>query len=155
MPPLQYVVANFVPDDFKAEILPELRRLSHKNIIRIIDLLVIWRRSNGDVARQELNEILPKESDLISAPGDEDVEWFTQEDVDIIGARLPDKAAVVLVLVEHVWMSKLDEAVLRANQALEVGPGLETLSEVLERYLIQRESVGGSVRSNGLHHISS
>ena len=155
MPPLQYLVVNFVPADFKAEILPELKRLRHRNIIRVIDFLVIRRRSSGDIVRQELDEVLPKESDLIAAPNDRDVEWFTHDDVDIIGSKLPEKTAVALIVFEHRWMRDLDDAVLRANQSLNVESNSMSLPDLLEGYLIERESVGRSVRSNGLHHIGS
>ncbi|HEX5369532.1 MAG TPA: hypothetical protein VFY10_08980 [Dehalococcoidia bacterium] len=154
MPPLQYLVANFVRDDFKAEILPELKRLSHKKIIRIIDVLLIRRRPNGDVVRQEFSEAVPGEPELSSAPTGEDVEWFTQDDVETVGELLPRKAAIIVVLFEHIWFDKLDDAVLRANQALNSELEPEALSGAIERYFIQREQLEKPARSTGLHHIT-
>jgi hypothetical protein len=112
------MVMGFKRDYFSTEILPELARLSKKNVIRVIDLLFVMRDSESVVTSQELAQLLPDHAGLISNPPEMVTEWFTQDDIDAVGESLPDNASVALLLFEHRWAARLDEAVQQANTSL-------------------------------------
>lgn len=118
MGPLQYMVMGYKRDDFNAEILPELVRLSKKNVIRVIDLLFVTRGPDSAVTSQELAQMLPDHADLVTNPPDSVSEWFTQDDIDVVGESLPDDSTVALLLFEHRWAARLDQAVHEANASL-------------------------------------
>src|SRR5687768_5706075 len=113
MGPLQYMVVGFERDYFSAEILPELVRLTKSNVIRVVDLLFVIRDAESIITSHEMSQVLPQHTGLISNP-----EWFTQDDIDVVGETLPDDSSVALLLLEHRWASRLDGAVHHANSFL-------------------------------------
>ena len=115
MGPLQYMVMRFNRDYFANEILPELARLSRKNVIRVIDLLFVSRDAAGVVTSSELGQMLPNHAGLLPIRADAAPEWFTQDDIDVVGESIPDGCCVALLLFEHRWASRLDHAVHEAN----------------------------------------
>ncbi len=46
--PIEYVVVAFDGNKFNGKILPELERLSHKDLIRVVDLLFIIKDDNPE-----------------------------------------------------------------------------------------------------------
>jgi hypothetical protein len=116
MGPLQYIVVGYERDHFRDDLIPELSSLSRRNVIRILDVLVVKRDADGIVSSMELAELLPEERYLLTEP-DRD-EWITQDDVDLVGENMPCGSTVALLFFEHTWASRLEDLVLRANQFL-------------------------------------
>lgn len=116
MGPLQYIVVGYERDHFRDDVLPELSSLSSRNVIRMLDLLVVKRDDDGIVSSLELAELLPEERDLLTEP-DHD-EWITQDDVDVVGENMPCGSTVALLFFEHTWANRLEDLVLHANQFL-------------------------------------
>ena len=52
--PLSYLVVAFPGNQFKGEILPELKRIVDKGLIRIVDLIFIMKDQDGNVEGVEL-----------------------------------------------------------------------------------------------------
>jgi hypothetical protein len=115
MGPLQYMVMRFNRDYFAGEILPELARLSKKNVIRVVDLLFVSRDADSVVTSQELAQMLPDHAGMLPIRPDAVPEWFTQDDVEVVGESIPDNCSVALLLFEHRWASRLDHAVHEVN----------------------------------------
>ena len=128
MGPLQYMVVAYEPGRFKTEIIPELKYLTNKGVIRIVDLLFVSRSQEGLVRGHELAEVMAGEDTrFCSSQVDDAAEWFTQDDIDIVGTTLPVGSGVALVLFEHKWAVRLDECVHQINQSL-LNSGVESQS---------------------------
>jgi hypothetical protein len=117
MGPLQYMVIGYDPSHFRDDVLPELNSLSHRNVIRLLDILFVHRGHDGEVSSQELTEVMPEQHELLASL--EQDEWFTQEDVAVVGENLPNGCAVALLLFEHCWAFRLEEAASQANEFLD------------------------------------
>jgi hypothetical protein len=145
MGPLQYMVVGFDGDYFGREILPELVRLSKKNVIRVVDLLFVTRDANGDVTSRELAQMLPDHASLLASGPHLITETFTQDDIDVVGASIPDDTTVALLLFEHRWASRLDQAVHHMNTTLTgTGPRFDYRVVGIEQTLA---SMAGASRS--------
>lgn len=116
MGPLQYIVVGYEREHFRDDVLPELTNLSKRNVIRMLDVLIVRRNEDGVVSSVELAELLPDERDLLTEP-DHD-EWITQDDVDVVGENMPCGSSVALLFFEHTWANRLENLVLHANQFL-------------------------------------
>lgn len=116
MGPLQYMVLGYQRNHFRDNVLVELRSLSRRGVICVLDALFVKRDSRGKVTSQELAEAMPDEDKLISNPSTD--EWFTQDNVDAIGECLPNGTAVALLLFEHLWANRLEDAVQQGNTFL-------------------------------------
>jgi len=117
MGPLEYLVIGFEGNNFRGEIMPELDRLRHEGIIRVLDLLFVKRDEAGEVSGFELNDMPVDQIDGITVD-DPDSGWFAQEDIEKIGADLENQTAVALLLIEHQWAIPLQQATQRANGSL-------------------------------------
>lgn len=138
MGPLQYMVVAFEPQHFKGEVIPELKYLTGKGIIRIVDILFVARGQDGVATGHEFAEVLPGEdSDFCSTDVDDSSEWFTQDDIDVVGASLPRGSSVALLLFEHQWAIRLEEAVHQVNVTkLASSSESQTLAGEIEQLLI-------------------
>jgi uncharacterized membrane protein len=124
---------------FKGEILPELDRLKRKRIVRIIDLLVIRKDAEGRVMAMTSSDLDWEEATAFGsyvgalagfgAAGPEGIErgaiagaaeladghLFDEEDAFRLTQALPNDMSAALVLVEHLWIRPLMDAVERAG----------------------------------------
>jgi uncharacterized membrane protein len=124
---------------FKGEILPELDRLKRKRIVRIIDLLVIRKDAEGRVMAMTSSDLDWEEATAFGsyvgalagfgAAGPEGIErgaiagaaeladghLFDEEDAFRLTQALPNDMSAALVLVEHIWIKPLMDAVDRAG----------------------------------------
>jgi hypothetical protein len=135
MGPLQYMVVSFEARYFARAIIPELHALSEKQVIRVIDLVVVKRNARGTVSSSELADLLPDKAELISSTFDPEDSWFAQDDIDLVGESLPNGSSVALLLFEHLWASRLDESVRRANGSLAKEPASRAVASEIERML--------------------
>ena len=146
MGPLQYMVVVFDRHHFSTELMPELRHLTHKGILRVVDALVVGREADGTVAGRELADVMPGEDTSFHAVHADDAsEWFTQDDIDLTATVLPSGSAVLLLLFEHRWAVRLDEAVHDANNAPSpAGVELSAIAAEIEHLLVSGSSPGVS-----------
>jgi hypothetical protein len=146
MGPLQYMVVAFEPEHFKTEIIPELKYLTNKNVIRIVDLLFVSRSQDGIVMARELSEVMATEDTRFCASQvDDSSEWFTQDDIDVAGNTLQSGSSVALILFEHKWAVRLDDAVSQVNaSALSNGVDARAVAAEIERLLVLGSGSGVS-----------
>lgn len=133
MGPLQYMVVGYERQHFKDDVLSQLYSLSRHKVIRVVDAVFVKRDGRGRLTSQELAKAFPDEDRLINSKGYN--EWFTQEDIDAVGARLPNGSAVACLLIEHVWAVRLEGIVRAADEfiggAEQAGPLAAELEQML------------------------
>ena len=124
---------------FKGEILPELERLKEAGVVRIIDLMLIRKDSQGAVSTLTASDLEWEEASQYGAyigslvglgsGGEEgfdrgaiagaaelaDGHFFDEEDAFRISGVVPAGSSVAMILLEHLWAIPLKEAVKRAN----------------------------------------
>jgi uncharacterized membrane protein len=135
--PVQMLVVVFDGNDFHGEILPELRRLRENDIVRLIDLLVVGRDVSGDVNVVQWSDLTPEEARQfgsivcalmgLGAAGDEDAAAGAaamergvrvgDQDVLDVAERIPLGSSAAILLVEHLWVIPLRDAIARAGGA--------------------------------------
>ena len=116
--PIDYIVVGFEGNNFKGEILDALADVTEKGIIDVLDLAVIVKDENGDVASMELADF---DNDVIKAIAEakgSDGELITDEDVEEIGSILENDTAAGLLIIEHLWAKPLKKAIIDAGGEL-------------------------------------
>ena len=114
--PVEYLVVAFPDGEVSDEIAPELADLVDKNIIRILDALVVSKDTSGEVTSAEFD-------DLADLPGflaiDAEVGGLIgPDDIDFIGAEMDPGSAAAVLLLEDVWAGSLAGAVDRSGGVL-------------------------------------
>lgn len=137
--PVQMLVLEFDHDRLKGEILPELERLREKDIIRLVDLVVVEKSQTGEVTALETSDLTADEATeygaligalvgfgaageegavMGAAAGagaaqdgglDNDAETWFVADV------IPPGSIAAIALIEHRWAIPLRDAVSRAG----------------------------------------
>ncbi len=146
--PLQLAAIAFENPDFQGHILAELDAVRGRGVIRLIDLLFIYRDAAGNITLMtdtdldavELSEYgavlgpLAGLEDANHTPGEvsasDAATGLSPEDIRTLVDGLEPDSALALVLFEHRWAGGLAQAVRDAGGAL-VAQGMLTQDAVL------------------------
>jgi len=142
--PIQLLSLAFEGNRFRGEILPELERLKHEGILRIIDLIFVRKDSTGAVMvttasdldweeAVELGAYLGGLTGLVAAGAEgmergalagaaqfADGHFFDEDDIFRVTQALPENMSAGIALLEHLWAKPLFDAIDRAN-GIELG----------------------------------
>ena len=115
--PVDFIALEVPGNRFKGEILPDLLELVDKEIIRIIDLVIITK-DQGQVTVRELRELDPGHMEMVNPLKAEASQLITRTDIDAIAEQLADNSTAGLLLIENLWAKKTQQAMLDANSRL-------------------------------------
>ena len=115
--PIDFIVLEFPGNRFKGEILPDMLALVDKEIIRIIDLVVIMK-DQGQVIVRELHELDAAHIEMLNPLKADVSQMITRGDIDAIAETLADNTTAGLLLIENLWAKKTMQAMLDANGRL-------------------------------------
>jgi len=136
--PVQMLVVGFDDANFQGEILPELRRLRERDVIRLIDLVVVEKDAAGDITSVEVSDLSEEEAAEfgaiagalvgLGADGSEGMEEdaiagaeaaedgvFGDELVWSVADAIPFGSTAAVALIEHRWAIPLRDAIRRAG----------------------------------------
>jgi Family of unknown function (DUF6325) len=124
--PVDYIVVEFPGSQFNGEIAPALTDLVDRDIVRVLDLLILKKDEDGsleafelsDLEDTELGELRRYESDLAMLLSAEDVE-------NLADAIEPGSAAAVPVW-ENSWAAPFASAVRKSGGQLVAGGRIPT-----------------------------
>jgi len=139
--PIQLLGVAFEGNRFRGEIAPELERLKRAGLVRIIDLLLVRKDSEGAVMVTTQSDLEWEEAvslgsffgslagfasggaegfdrgALAGAAELADGHFFDSDDVFQITQALPPSTSAAVVMLEHLWAKPLWEAIDRAGGA--------------------------------------
>ena len=117
--PIDILAIEF-PDNTKllGEGLAELIELVAKGTVRIIDLLVVMKDADGNVAARELQELDPALIAVLDPLQPTVTSLVTMTDVENIAAGLEPNTTAGIMLYENLWAIKFKEAMLKADARL-------------------------------------
>ena len=116
--PIDFIALEFPGNRFRGEILPDLFELVDKEIIRVIDLVIIMKDQEGQVTVRELRELDPAHVELFNPLKAEVNEMITEIDINMIAENLADNSTAGLLVIENLWAKKTQEAMSAANGRL-------------------------------------
>ena len=102
--PVDLILLEFQGNQFKGEIAPALRDLVVKGLIRVVDLLFVYKDVDGTVGSIELGGL---GADLEPAFADLDGQLggglLDADDVDEVGSWLEPGNSIAVLAVENLW----------------------------------------------------
>ncbi|SDU73180.1 DUF6325 family protein [Jiangella alkaliphila] len=114
--PVDVLMLRFPGNRFKGEIVPAMRDLVVNGLVRIVDLMFVYRDDEGVVGSVELAGLGP---DLEPAFADLDGQLggglLDAEDVEEVAAALPPGNSVAVLVVENTWAIPFVNAVRGAG----------------------------------------
>ena len=115
--PIDFIALEFPGNRFRGEILPDLLELVDKEIIRIIDLVIITK-AQGQVTVRELRELDAAHIEMFNPLKADVSQMITDSDIAMIAEQLADNSTAGLLLIENLWAKKTQQAMLDANGRL-------------------------------------
>ena len=122
--PVDWMVVEFPGIKFNGEIAPALHDLVDRNLIRVLDLLVVKKDADGSQEVFELSDL--EGADELRRYEDELAMLLSEDDVVAVAASMePDSTAAVLVW-ENTWAAPFGAAVRHSGGQLVAGGRIPT-----------------------------
>jgi hypothetical protein len=116
--PVEYIVVGFEGPRFKGEVLQELGKLSDAGIIRVLDLMAVYKDTEGNVAWLDVDQLDEEDQATLGFVGADTIELLNEEDGQLVIDDLPNDTAVALLVVEDLWAKDLASAIRGAGGML-------------------------------------
>jgi uncharacterized membrane protein len=116
--PVEYIVIHFDTDRFGSGIVPALRDLLDKGLVRLIDVAVVTKSIEGALSILETQELGPEVAQAFQRLTGELSPLLSEADLQELGDALEPGSASVALLFEHVWATRFAEAVRDAKGKL-------------------------------------
>jgi Family of unknown function (DUF6325) len=113
--PVDYLIVAFPGNEFRGEIAPALAKLVDAGTIRIIDLAIVTKTEDGDVAALELTDLDPEVRAGFEQMGVEVNGLFNEDDLMAAGEELDPNSSAALLLWENVWAREAAQAIRDAG----------------------------------------
>ena len=137
--PVQMLILGFEDPKFTGENLAELERLREADIVRVVDLLAVYKDAEGDVTVLQDTQLSESEAQEFGAviggliglgmAGEEgfeagaeagmeameDQHLLNADDVWYAADAIPPNTAAVIALLEHRWAIPLRDGIARAG----------------------------------------
>ncbi|HTP02635.1 MAG TPA: DUF6325 family protein [Anaerolineales bacterium] len=113
--PVDFIALEFKTEQLKGEIMPELLDLVQKQIVRVIDLVMIQKYADGSHEAVEVQQLAPELLGVFD-PLHAEISGIIQvEDIDMIAQAMDNNTLAAALLFENVWAVKFKDAVIRAK----------------------------------------
>jgi hypothetical protein len=109
------MLIGFPENRFDGTIMPALGDLVDAGMVRLIDLIMVTKDSEGNVTAVEIDDMDDADASAFDDLDGEVGELFSDEDLAIAGERLEPNSSAALVLWENAWATKLSSAILDAG----------------------------------------
>jgi uncharacterized protein YuzE len=120
--PVDYLAVAFPGNKFSGAILPEIKKLVDAGTIRVLDLVIITKDEEGNVAAIEASEASPELAASLAALGIEGKNLLGQDDFEDIGEALEPNSTCGLMVWENVWAADFAKS-LRDADGILLGQG--------------------------------
>lgn len=120
--PVDYIAVAFPGNKFSGAILPEIKKLVDAGTIRVLDLVIITKDEEGNVAAIEASEASPELAASLAALGIEGKNLLGQDDFEDIGEALEPNSTCGLMVWENVWAADFAKS-LRDADGILLGQG--------------------------------
>jgi hypothetical protein len=140
--PVDYIVVEFPGSKFNGEIAPALVDLIDKNIVRVLDLVILTKEADGTIDAIEISDLDESEAGSLRAMETELAELLSEEDLlSIAEAIEPGSSAAVLVW-ENTWAVPFATAVRHSGGQLVAGGRIpiQALAAALEEEIAEIEA---------------
>ena len=116
--PVDYLIVEFPAgqQNFTGEGADELLRLHDAGVIRIMDIVILQKGTNGTVMAQELGDL--EELGELGRLEAELAETLAEEDVDNLAAAMEPGSIAGVLVYENLWAAPFASAIRRAGGQL-------------------------------------
>lgn len=116
--PVDWIVVEFPGSRFKGEIVPVLDDLVERDLIRVLDLLVLKKEPDGTLQAFELSDLDDSEIGGLRSYETELAMLLSEDDVNAVAAAIEPGSSAAVLVWENRWAAPFGTAVRRAGGQL-------------------------------------
>lgn len=116
--PVELRVIAFPENQFRGEIVPALADLVEQEIVRIIDILFVYKAMDGEVSVFEISDLDDEDYAVYDPIVAEVTGYLSEWDIDQLSESLPANSSAAVLLFEELWPIRFRNAVNRAHGEL-------------------------------------
>jgi Family of unknown function (DUF6325) len=116
--PVDWIVVEFPGSRFNGEIAPALRDLVQRELIRVLDLLVLKKDQGGSLEAFELSDLDPSEVGELRSYEQELAMLLSEDDVTAVAAAVEPGSSAAVLVWENTWAAPFASAVRRSGGQL-------------------------------------
>ncbi|MGH9252058.1 MAG: DUF6325 family protein [Acidimicrobiales bacterium] len=116
--PIDWLVVEFPGSKFNGQIAPALRDLVERDLIRILDLLVLKKDSDGSLEAFELSDLDEGEIGELRTHEEQLAMLLSEDDVTNIAAAIEPGSSAGVLVWENTWAAPFASAVRHSGGQL-------------------------------------
>jgi hypothetical protein len=116
--PVDYIVVEFPGSKFNGEIAPALNDLVDRNIIRVLDVVVMQKDDNGKLEVAELSDLDESEAGSLRAYETELAMLLSEDDVLAVAEAIEPGTTAAVLVWENKWAVPFATAVRHSGGQL-------------------------------------
>jgi hypothetical protein len=116
--PVDWVVIEFPGSRFNGQIAPALTDLVERDVIRVLDLLVLKKDADGSVEAFEISDLDHSETGELLSYEKDLAMLLSQDDVDAIAAALEPGSSAGVLVWDNTWAAPFGAAVRHSGGQL-------------------------------------
>jgi hypothetical protein len=116
--PVDWIVVEFPGSRFNGEIAPALADLVERDLIRVLDLLVLKKDSDGTLEPHELSDLEDSELGGLRAHEAELAMLLSEDDVAALAAAIEPGSSAAVLVWENKWAAPFGAAVRHSGGQL-------------------------------------
>ena len=116
--PVDWIVVEFPGSKFNGQIAPALLDLVERDLIRVLDLLVLKKDADGSLEAFELSDLDEGEIGELRTYESELAMLLSEEDVTSLAAAIEPGSSAAVLVWENTWAAPFASAVRRSGGQL-------------------------------------
>jgi hypothetical protein len=116
--PVDWIVVEFPGSRFNGAIAPALADLVERDLIRVLDLLVLKKDADGTLEAFELSDLDESELGGLHAHEKELAMLLSEDDVNSVAAAIEPGSSAAVLVWENKWAAPFGAAVRRSGGQL-------------------------------------
>jgi len=116
--PVDWIVVEFPGSRFNGEIAPALRDLVERELVRVLDLLVLKKDSDGSLEAFELSDLDEGEIGELRSYETQLAMLLSEDDVAAVAAAIEPGSSAAVLVWENSWAAPFASAVRRSGGQL-------------------------------------
>ena len=116
--PVDWIVVEFPGSKFNGEIAPALRDLVERDLVRVLDLLMLKKDSDGSLEAFELSDLDMDEIGELRSYETELAMLLSEDDVTAVAAAVEPGSSAAVLVWENTWAAPFASAVRRSGGQL-------------------------------------
>ncbi|HMG40959.1 MAG TPA: DUF6325 family protein [Acidimicrobiales bacterium] len=119
--PVDWIVIEFPGSKFNGEIAPALVDLVERDLVRVLDLLVLKTETDGSVEAFELSDLDVGELGALRSFEEGLAMLLSEQDVEAVAAALEPGSSAAVLVWENTWAAPFGAAVRHSGGQLVAG----------------------------------